>query len=41
MAAAVIYELTIYADDDVAELFDVSTDPAHVRPYLKALGVDL
>ena len=31
-----IYELTVFDDDDVAELFDVSTDPAHARPYLKA-----
>ncbi len=33
---SVVYELTIFADDDVAELFDVSTDIGHVRPYLKA-----
>lgn len=33
---AVVYELTVYDDDDVSELFDVSTDPAHARPYLKA-----
>ncbi len=33
---AVVFELTIYAGDDVAELFDVSTDIGHVRPYLKA-----
>ncbi|MDK1102503.1 MAG: hypothetical protein QGD93_02600 [Actinomycetota bacterium] len=33
---AVVYELTVFDDDDVAELFDVSTDPGHARPYLKA-----
>ena len=33
---ATVYELTVFADDDTAELFDVSTDPAHARPYLKA-----
>ncbi len=33
---SVVYELTVYHDDDVAELFDVSTDIGHARPYLKA-----
>lgn len=31
-----IYELTVFQDDDTTELFDVSTDPGHARPYLKA-----
>ena len=33
---ATVYELTVFASDDTAELFDVSTDLAHARPYLKA-----
>ncbi len=36
MSVSPVYELTVFDDDDVAELFDVSTDPAHARPYLKA-----
>ncbi len=36
VAVSAIYELTVFDDDDVAELFDVSTDPLHARPYLKA-----
>lgn len=31
-----VYELTVYDSDDSTPLFDVSTDPAHARPYLKA-----
>ncbi len=33
---ATVYELTVFAANDTAELFDVSTDLAHARPYLKA-----
>lgn len=36
MAVLPIYELTVFDDDDTTELFDVSTDPAHARPYLQA-----
>ena len=36
MPVAAIYVLTVYDDDDATVLFDVSTDPAHPRPYLKA-----
>lgn len=35
MAILPVYELTVFDDDDTAELFDVSTDPLHARPYLK------
>ncbi len=33
-----IYALTVYDTDDATILFDVSTDPAHARPYLKYPG---
>lgn len=36
MAILPVYALTVYDTDDSTVLFDVSTDPAHARPYLKA-----